>query len=196
MSDVPTLNGALCKLRALELADAALLQKHADDRAVARNLFEGFPSPYKLTDAELWCTTQSREPSYGLVWGIEYGSEIIGCAGLRPDQGWVRCNAEMGYWIGQAHWGKGITSEAVRLVTQWAWLHRPEITRIYAPIFAWNEGSQAVVRKCGYEREGVMRQSAIKGGVVIDRIVYASYRSFMSDFDLRVLREGWDLRNV
>jgi [ribosomal protein S5]-alanine N-acetyltransferase len=175
MSDVPTLNGALCKLRALELADAALLQKHADDRAVARNLFEGFPSPYKLTDAELWCTTQSREPSYGLVWGIEYESEIIGCAGLRPDQGWVRCNAEMGYWIGQAHWGKGITSEAVRLVTQWAWLHRPEITRIYAPIFAWNEGSQAVVRKCGYEREGVMRQSAIKDGVVIDRVVYAAY---------------------
>jgi [ribosomal protein S5]-alanine N-acetyltransferase len=72
MSDVPTLNGALCKLRALELADTASLQKHADDRAVAHNLFEGFPSPYTLADAQLWCTTQSREPAYGYVWGIEH----------------------------------------------------------------------------------------------------------------------------
>jgi [ribosomal protein S5]-alanine N-acetyltransferase len=176
MSDVPTLNGALCKLRALELADAASLQKHADNRAVARNLFEGFPSPYKLRDAELWCTTQSREPAYGYVWGIEYEGAVIGCVGLQPDKGWLRCNAEMGYWIGEAHWGKGITSEAVKLSTTWAWRALPELTRLYAPIFSWNEGSQAVARACGYVLEGTMQRSAIKDGAVIDRAVYAAYR--------------------
>jgi [ribosomal protein S5]-alanine N-acetyltransferase len=106
---------------------------------------------------------------------------VIGCVGLRPDTGWLRCNAEIGYWIGEAHWGKSITSEAVKLVTTWAWSALPELTRLYAPIFSWNEASQAVARACGYVLEGVMQRSAIKEGVVIDRILYAMYRNNYSD---------------
>jgi RimJ/RimL family protein N-acetyltransferase len=174
---IPTLTGTRCTLRALQPGDAASIARHADDDGVWQNLFEGFPRPYTLAHARAWCETEHRRPAYGTVWAIDVGGEAIGCCSLRPDTGWMRCNAEVGYWIGRAHWRRGITSEALTLVTAWGWTGGPaELTRLYAPIFAFNTGSQAVARHCGYVLEGLLRQSAIKAGRVIDRVLYASYR--------------------
>ena len=88
----------------------------------------------------------------------------------------MRCNAEVGYWIGRAFWRRGIASEALRLITHWAFATLPEVTRLYAPIFAMNEGSQGVARACGYVLEARMPGSAIKDGQLIDRVQYATYR--------------------
>ena len=176
---LPTLRGRTCLLRELRVEDAAALQRHADDPAVARNLLEAFPQPYMLSDAQAWCGGQWRMG--GKVWGIEAKGEIqgqvIGCIGLRAEEGWLRCNAEAGYWIGQAFWRRGIVSEALRLVTDWAWREQPQITRIYAPIFRWNEGSMAVAKASGYELESRLPRSAYKDGQLIDRVVFASYRT-------------------
>ncbi len=172
--DLPTLAGGCCVLRELRAADAPSLQRHADDEAVWRNLFDGFPRPYTPADAEAWCGGGWRP--YGAVWGITVDDEVVGCVGVRPDMGWMRCNAEAGYWLGQAFWRRGIASEALALASEWAFDAWPELTRLYAPIFSWNEGSMAVARKCGYVQEGVMRQSAIKAGRVIDRVLFARYR--------------------
>ena len=171
----PTLAGRRCLLRALRPGDAPALQRNADDEAVRRNLFEGFPRPYTLADAQAWCGGAWRDRGE-LVWGITVHDEVIGCIGVRSDKGWLRCNAEVGYWIGQAFWRRGITSEALALATDWTFTQSAEITRLYAPIFAWNEGSQGVSRSCGYRLEATMPQSAIKDGRVIDRVVYARYR--------------------
>ncbi len=173
---LPTLVGTHCVLRELRVEDAASLARNADNDAVSRNLFEGFPSPYTLTDAQAWCNPNTRSASVGHVWGITRQDEVIGCIGLRPDEGWLHCNAEVGYWIGEPHWCLGITSDAVRLVVDWAWAQLPDITRIYASIFSWNEGSQAVATRCGFVVEGRLLQSAIKDGRVIDRVQYATYR--------------------
>src|SRR6185437_14172574 len=81
------------------------------------------------------------------------------------------------YWIGEAFWRRGIASDALRQVTEWAFAAVPEITRIHADIFSWNAGSQAVARKSGYVREATLPQSAIKDGQVIDRVVWATYRT-------------------
>jgi [ribosomal protein S5]-alanine N-acetyltransferase len=172
---LPTLAGTRCVLRELRAADAPSLQRHADDEAVWRNLFEGFPRPYTLADAQAWCGGGWRE-RVPFAWGIAVADEVVGCISVRPDAGWLRCNAEVGYWIGRAFWRQGITSGALRLVTDWAWRSLPEVTRLYAPIFAWNEGSQAVARAAGYALEARMPQSAIKAGRVIDRVQYALYR--------------------
>jgi ribosomal-protein-alanine N-acetyltransferase len=174
---VPLLEGRRCRLRALRPADAPSIQRHADDESVWRNLFEGFPRPYTLADAQAWCAKDARSSAVELVWGIDVAGEAIGCIGLRPDAGWLRCNAEVGYWIGRAHWGRGIAGEALGLVTRWAWQAHPELTRLYAPIFAWNAGSQAVARKAGYTLEGRLPRSAIKAGQVIDRVQFAAYRA-------------------
>jgi ribosomal-protein-alanine N-acetyltransferase len=175
VSDLPpTLAGARCVLRALRAEDAPALQRHADDEAVWRNLFEGFPRPYTLADAQAWCDGGWR--AGGAVWGITVGDEVVGCIGVRRDVGWLRCNAEVGYWIGQPFWRRGITSEALALVSGWVFTANDEVTRLYAPIFAWNEGSQGVAHACSFRLEGRMPQSAIKAGRVIDRLLYARYR--------------------
>ena len=174
---LPILQGERCLLRALVPQDAPALVAHADDRAVARWLFDGFPQPYTMAAATAWATHESQSGDFGWVWAIVVDGALVGCIGLRPEHGWLRCNAEIGYWVGQAHWRRGITSDAVRQVTDWAFAAVPEITRIHAPIFADNEGSQAVARKCGYMREATLPQSAIKDGRVIDRVVWATYRT-------------------
>jgi [ribosomal protein S5]-alanine N-acetyltransferase len=171
-----TLAGTRCVLRALRPADAPSLQRHADDEAVWRNLFEGFPRPYTPADAQAWCGGGWRDVS-AFVWGIAVQDEVAGCISVRPETGWLRCNAEVGYWLGQAFWRRGIVSEALRLATDWAFADNPGLTRLYAPIFGWNEGSQAVARASGFRLEGHMPQSAIKAGRVIDRVVYARYRA-------------------
>ncbi len=175
---IPALQGQRCRLRELRPSDAASLQAHADDEAVWRNLFDGFPRPYTLADAQAWCGGGWRHG--GHVWGIEVDDQIIGCVGFESQLGWLRCNAEIGYWIGQTYWRRGITAEALRLVTDWAWANRPELSRLFAPIFAWNEGSQAVARSAGYRLEAHWPQSAFKAGHLIDRVVWACYRNAAS----------------
>jgi [ribosomal protein S5]-alanine N-acetyltransferase len=173
---VPTLEGEFFRLRELVVGDAASLQRYADDKAVWLNLFEGFPSPYTMADAAAWCDGGSRPPALGHVWGIEFEGSVIGCISIWQDKGWLRCSAEVGYWIGRPFWQRGITSSALKLVCHWAWQSLPELTRIYAPIFARNAGSQAVAKSCGFKLEGVFKQSAIKAGVVIDRTQWALLR--------------------
>jgi ribosomal-protein-alanine N-acetyltransferase len=174
---LPILQGERCLLRALVPEDAPALVTHANNPAVARNLFDRFPQPYDLEAATAWAGHEANSGNFGRVWAIVVDGGLVGCIGLRQDAGWLRCNAEIGYWIGEAFWRRGITGDAVRQVTDWAFAAVPEITRIYAPIFGWNEGSQAVVRRCGFVREATLPQSAIKNGQVIDRVLWATYRT-------------------
>ena len=174
---LPILQGERCLLRALVPEDAPALVTHANNPAVARNLFDGFPQPYDLAAATAWATHEAHSGDFGRVWALVADGGLVGCIGLRQETGWLRCNAEIGYWVGEAFWRRGIASDAVRQVTDWAFAAVPEITRIHAPIFSWNEGSQAVARKCGYVREALLQQSAIKDGAVIDRVVWATYRT-------------------
>lgn len=173
---VPTLVGTRCTLRALRAADAPSLQRHADDPAVAHNLFEGFPQPYTRVDADGWCGEGHRQPQFGHVWGIEVQREAAGCISVAPQQGLWACSAVIGYWLGQAHWRRGITSEALKLVTAWAWPALPHITRLWMPIYARNAGSQAVARAAGYTLEGTMPLAIRKGGVALDAVQYGLTR--------------------
>lgn len=173
---VPTLVGTRCMLRALQPADAASLQRHADDPAVALNLFEGFPQPYTQADAEWWCGQGHRDPRFGHVWGIAVGGEVAGCISVAPQGGLWACSAVIGYWLGQAHWRRGITSEALRLATAWAWPALPHITRLWMPIYARNAGSQAVARAAGYRLEGTMPLAIRKAGMALDAVQYGLTR--------------------
>jgi len=172
----PTLAGPRCTLRAFHAGDAPSLAQQANDPAVAFNLFDGFPQPYTLADATLWCTTLHRQPDFGQVWAIDVGGLAIGSIGLIPGQGMRACNAEVGYWIGQVHWRQGITSAALARVTAWAWREWPPVQRIVAPIFARNAGSQAAAARAGYVLEAHLPRSLLKAGEVIDVVQWAAYR--------------------
>jgi RimJ/RimL family protein N-acetyltransferase len=86
-----------------------------------------------------------------------------------------RVSAEIGYWLGEVHWGKGIVSEALEAVTAESF-RLFDLTRIFALPFADNPGSIRVLEKAGYVREGTMPRSTIKEGVIRDQLMYGAYR--------------------
>jgi ribosomal-protein-alanine N-acetyltransferase len=175
---LPILQGERCLLRALGPGDAVSLRDHADNVEVWRNLFEGFASPYLAANAEAWCGHEANSGEFGYIWGIVVDGAVIGCIGVQPqERAGARCNAELGYWIGERYWRRGIASDAVTQVVDWAFAALPGITRIVAPIYLRNEGSQAVAKRCGFVREGIHRHAAIKDGQVIDLSTWAIYRT-------------------
>jgi [ribosomal protein S5]-alanine N-acetyltransferase len=191
---LPTLHGQRCTLRALRPSDAPALQRHADDPAVAHNLFDGFPQPYTLAEAEWWCGDGHRQPQFGHVWGIEVavadGAEVIGCISVDPQQGLWGSSAVIGYWIGQSHWRRGITSEALKLVTTWAWAALPQTMRLWMPIYARNAGSQAVARAAGYRLEGTLPLAIRKSGFAIDAVQFGLTRPGAQPGEHRLPMQG------
>src|SRR5207249_11882042 len=81
-------------------------------------------------------------------------------------------SAEIGYWLGERFWGRGIATEALAAMTRHA-IETHELTRVYAVPFAWNTASCRVLEKAGYVLEARLRRSAIKDGQVVDQLQYA-----------------------
>jgi len=158
-------------VRSFVRADAASLARHADNRAVWRNLRDAFPHPYRLADARRFLRGAiGRDPE--TVFAIEVEGQAAGGIGFRLHDDVERVSAELGYWLGEPFWGRGIATEAVRAVTGLAFA-RHGLTRVYALPFEWNAASCRVLEKAGFVLEARLRKSAIKDGRVLDQFLYA-----------------------
>ena len=154
--------------------DEASLARHADNRKVWLNLTDGFPNPYTLSDAEAWIGwALAHDPPTHFAIAVK--DEAVGGIGFNLKQDVERRSAEMGFWLGEPFWGKGITTAALRAVTDHAFATF-ELSRVYARVFEWNTASTRVLEKCGYRREARLRRAAIKDGQVIDVFLYATIR--------------------
>lgn len=163
-----------CVIRPWREADAESLHRHADNRNVSMQLRDRFPFPYGLQQARTFLGWISKQPS-PTVWAIEVDGEAAGGIGIELHNDVERVSAEIGYWLGEAHWGKGIATEALIAVTAEAF-KRYDITRLYAVPFADHAASVRVLEKAGYVREGHLRRSAIKDGKIRDQLLYATYK--------------------
>jgi RimJ/RimL family protein N-acetyltransferase len=156
--------------------DASALARLANDRQVWLGLRDLFPHPYSLDDAHgfIALATGMTPPS---LFAIDADGALAGGIGyiLRTDV--ERIGAEVGYWLGREFWGRGIGTAALRLLTVHAFAVRPELRRLFAVPFASNVASARVLEKAGYLREGIMRQSVIKDGRVLDQFIYGIVRS-------------------
>ena len=161
-------------LRPWRATDAEALAHHANDEAVWRNMSEGFPHPYTLEVARHW-VDRGHIDFGGDNWAVAVGDLAVGGCGVHTGQGGMACNAEIGYWLGRSHWGQGLGTQVARALTQRA-LANPAITRVFAPVHAYNPASIRVLVKCGFEQEALLRLSAVKAGTVIDRVLMARYR--------------------
>jgi ribosomal-protein-alanine N-acetyltransferase len=165
------LNLATCQVRSWRKSDAESLAFHANNRQVWINLRDRFPHPYTLADARDFIQkvrAGTRETNFTIaVEGFAVGG--IGFS-LREDV--ERVSAEIGYWLGEAYWGRGITTVALAAVTAHA-IQAHDLTRVYALPFEGNAASCRVLEKAGYVCEGRMRRSAIKVGRVVDQLLYA-----------------------
>ena len=81
-------------------------------------------------------------------------------------------SAEIGYWLAEEYWGKGIMSIAVEKICKLAF-ERYDIVRIYASAFRYNQGSQRVLEKAGFKLEGILEKSVYKNGKMYDSCMYA-----------------------
>jgi RimJ/RimL family protein N-acetyltransferase len=165
---------ARCTLRPWRVGDEIPLVRNANNRRVWRNLSR-LPHPYTLADATAWIGRASPqspvtdfaivvdgEPAGGI--GVELGREVF----FRT--------AEIGYWLGEPYWGRGIATEAVRALTEHAFVTF-DLCRLQAGVFEWNPASMRVLEKAGYVLEARHRKNVTKDGQTIDRLMYALVRS-------------------
>ena len=161
-------------LRAWRVTDAGSLAAYANNERVWRNMSDSFPHPYTLALAQHW-VERGHVDFGGDNWAIAWQDEAVGGCGLQQGAGGDRCNAEIGYWLGEPFRGRGVVTQVVRVLAEQAFA-RSEITRVFAPVHAGNAGSMRVLQKNGFFREAELRQSAIKAGHVIDRVQWARLR--------------------
>ena len=160
-----------CQVRSPRPSDAPSLARYANNRAIWLNLRDAFPHPYTREDAERFIATAlDQDPEQRFV--IEVDGEVVGCIGLGLHPDVERVSAEIGYWIAEPFWNRGIATDALRGLTAYAFARLP-LTRIFAVPFEWNTASCRVLEKAGYTLECRMRRSAIKDGRVVDQFLYA-----------------------
>ena len=168
---VPTLSLKHSILRPWKPEDAPSLVKHANNVRVASNLRDGFPYPYTPSDARNWLNTAGENPR-DVILAIEVNGEACGGIGLHGLTDVYRYNSEIGYWLSEAYWGRGIMTEAVGAVVEHAFTKTIWL-RLFAAVFENNPASMHVLEKNGFRKEAIHRKAVMKGGMLMDEHLYA-----------------------
>ena len=162
-------------IRSFATADAESIAKYANNRRISINLRDRFPYPYTRADAEAFLARRLRPSSRRPISPSPRAARSIGGIGFHPQSDVHRLSAEIGYWLGEPFWGRGIATRAVRALTEWVFATTP-LVRLYAHVFEWNPASARVLEKAGYALEGRLRRSVLKDGKIIDQLMYAILR--------------------
>lgn len=161
------------RLRPWQLSDATALSTHGNSRAIWLNLRDRFPNPYSLADAEHHLRfVLSPEGMTDVHLCVEVEGEAAGSISVLFKHDVNRRSAEIGYFLGQRFWGRGITTAAVGALTEYAFANF-DLCRLYAVVFASNAASARVLEKAGYELEGRLRKSITKDGQTMDALLFA-----------------------
>ena len=163
-----------CTLRPWRAGDGASLVRYANNRNVSGNLKDRFPFPYTAADATAWIAHASGQMPI-VNFAIVVDGEAVGGTGIELGADVFHRSAEIGYWLGEPFWGRGIATEVLRALTDYAWATF-DIIRLEAGVFSWNPASARVLEKAGYTLEGCLRQGVVKQGRVGDRLIYGLLR--------------------
>lgn len=163
-------------LRPWRLEDIPELSRQLNNIHIWNHVRDGLPFPYTEVDAEEFITGTLENHGEPLDFSIRANGKLVGGIGIVPKEDVERVSAEIGYWIGEAYWGKGIATVAVRQLVDYAFQKLP-YTRLYAGVFAFNPASMRVLEKAGFEQEGVFRRAIIKNGVITDFHQYGCVKS-------------------
>lgn len=162
------------QLRSWRKADLDALLRHANNPKIAANLRDQFPHPYTRRDGlEYLEFVRGQKPERSFA--LQYQGEAIGGLGFQIGLDIARISAEMGYWVGETFWGRGFATRAAEAASEWAFAEY-KLTRVFALVFSHNLASIRVLEKAGFQREALLRCSAIKNGVVLDQLIYAKIR--------------------
>lgn len=160
----------LGRIRPWARSDHAALVRHANNPNVARYTSTRFPHPYTDAAATAWFDALEgvAEPE---AWAIEVDGEAVGGIGLRRGEAEYAHSAELGYWLGEACWGRGIAGAAVRALVPVV-MARWNLARVGAFVVTDNLASRRVLERAGFVLEGIQRARSIRGAWVQDHALY------------------------
>jgi len=151
--------------------DSSSIVKYANNKNIWANLRDGFPHPYQLSDAENFLSNVARQ-NPRTIFAIANNKEAIGSIGLRLGEDVHRFTAEMGYWLAEPFWNKGIMSNIVIRFAEFAF-EKFALNRIFAEPYTENTASVRVLEKAGFVLEGTLKANAFKDGKVLDQFLYS-----------------------
>ena len=157
-------------IRNWQISDAQALAAVANNRNVWNSIRNEFPSPYTVMDALAWIKHANEEKPVA-NFAIEIGHVVAGNISCIWHKDVYAKTVEVGYFIGENYWGKGIASAAVALILE-AIKKNKEIVRIEAKIFGGNGASARVLEKNNFVLEGIRKNAIFKNGVIADEQVW------------------------
>lgn len=167
----------LCQIRKWELSDAADLAAALSNKKVQDNLRDGLPYPYTEQDGRAYISAMlSAEEQEIFAFAVTKDGRAIGSIGVFRQRNIHRQTAELGYCLGEAYWGRGIMTEAVKQACGYVFANS-DIIRIYAEPFSYNAASCRVLEKAGFQYEGTLQCNAVKNGRILDMKLYALLRN-------------------
>jgi len=161
-------------LREILLEDLPEMVRIGNNRKLSINLRDGFPFPYTMESAKYFYENVYKKNEYG-IFAIQYEGKYVGNVGIHIGEDVYRKTAEIGYFLSEEHWNKGIMSKVVKMITEYAF-NKFDIIKIYAGVFEFNKASQRVLEKCGYKLEAILKKSIIKDEKIWDEYRYAIFK--------------------
>jgi RimJ/RimL family protein N-acetyltransferase len=159
-------------LRKWQASDAERLAEIANNKKIYDNLRDAFPHPYNTDDAKAYISVVGQDNELSKVFAIETDGVIVGSIGAFLKEDVYRKNAEIGYYISEDYWGKGIATKAIKAIAQHIF-DNYDVIRIYAEPFARNMGSRKVLEKSGFRLEATLKNNVIKNEVIEDSCIYS-----------------------
>jgi len=158
------------RLRSFQFGDEISLQENANNAAVWMNLRNSFPHPFTVNDAISWISLNRINPQPSHL-AITINDDVVGGIGITQQTDIYQLNAEIGYWLGEPFWNKGIMTEAVRAMVDYTFANF-QVIRIFAGVFDYNLPSMRVLEKAGFHKEAVHRKAICKNGEIYDEHLY------------------------
>lgn len=159
------------KLRPLRPEDAEKMAMHGNNALIANCMRDVFPHPYTLEHANKWIDFNLSPENKNWIFAIEVDGEFAGVVSVLFGEDVRRLNAEIGYWIGETHWGKGIMTEAVKTIAKYTLAHT-DIVRLFAVVFKPNRASAIVLENAGFKLESIQQKAIIKNEEIFDALMY------------------------
>jgi RimJ/RimL family protein N-acetyltransferase len=159
-------------LRYWEDKDAERLSIIANNKKIYNNLRDAFPHPYSIEDAKEYILFAQKEHDLSRLFAIEIEGNVVGSIGAFFKDDVYRKNAEIGYYLDEEYWGRGIMPKVIISLVKYLF-DNFEINRVYAEPFARNIGSRRALEKAGFRLEALLKSNVIKNEVIENSCIYS-----------------------
>jgi ribosomal-protein-alanine N-acetyltransferase len=157
-------------LRPWHIDDLETLVRIANNKNIAQYMADVFPHPYSHEKGKSFIEFATTN-STACIFAITVDNKPVGSVGLHLQADILRKNAEIGYWLAEAYWGKGIVMDAINQIVKYGF-ENLDIVRIFARIYGTNIPSQKVIEKCGFKLEGRYDKTIFKNNEFLDELIY------------------------